>query len=246
VTTDANVDPIETYLDRLLLELRGRASDVRRVLAEVEEHLRDAVADGATPEEAIERFGSPRAVARRFEPAHGVVFADLARLGWQLVAIGCLAIGLSGVLSVGMRAAFGDAFVAGDPSGVTYTQARCADFAEYHPESAGCTAAANAHHADEVEIYRIAVGVLGLIGLAIWRWKLRQPSARLPVELGPSLAAVAFALVGVGLAAQGFSMLAEGVDHGAGQWLSGSAVALVAAAIYGWQLLRQLQLRAHT
>ena len=69
-------DRIEGYLDQLLLELRGRATDVRRVLAETEEHLRDATADGVaaglSPDEAeaeaIARFGSPRAIARRFAP----------------------------------------------------------------------------------------------------------------------------------------------------------------------------------
>ena len=58
-------DRIEGYLDQLLLELRGRATDVRRVLAETEEHLRDATADGIaaglSPDDAeaqaIVRFG---------------------------------------------------------------------------------------------------------------------------------------------------------------------------------------------
>ena len=67
-------DLIEGYLDRLLGHLRGSAHDVRRILAEAEEHLRDAAAElvaaGASEEEAqrraIERFGDPHAVARRF------------------------------------------------------------------------------------------------------------------------------------------------------------------------------------
>jgi ABC-type transporter Mla subunit MlaD len=38
-------DPIEGYLDQLLTHLRGSAQDVRRILSEVEEHLRDATAE---------------------------------------------------------------------------------------------------------------------------------------------------------------------------------------------------------
>jgi hypothetical protein len=60
-------DPIEGYLDQLLTHVRGSATDVRRILSEVEEHLRDATAEqvavGASKEEAqrlaIERFGHP-------------------------------------------------------------------------------------------------------------------------------------------------------------------------------------------
>src|SRR6478736_2418791 len=67
-------DLIERYLDQLVLELRGRAPAVRRILAEAEDHLREAVdqsvAAGVEPDEAarlaIHRFGSARVVARRF------------------------------------------------------------------------------------------------------------------------------------------------------------------------------------
>ena len=67
-------DPIQGYLDQLLTYLRGSAHDVRRILSETEEHLRDATAElvaaGASEEEAqrlaIERFGHPRTVAQRF------------------------------------------------------------------------------------------------------------------------------------------------------------------------------------
>ena len=52
-------DLIEGYLDQLLTHLRGSAHDVRRILSETEEHLRDAtteqVAAGASEEEAQRR-----------------------------------------------------------------------------------------------------------------------------------------------------------------------------------------------
>ncbi len=64
---------IEAYLDLLLVELHGRARDVRRALADAETHLEDATAEGVAAglsrEEAeraaVERFGPPRTVARQ-------------------------------------------------------------------------------------------------------------------------------------------------------------------------------------
>ena len=38
-------DVVEGYLDQLLTHLRGSATDVRRILSETEEHLRDATAE---------------------------------------------------------------------------------------------------------------------------------------------------------------------------------------------------------
>jgi hypothetical protein len=236
--------PIDRYLDELMLERRGRATDVRRILTEVEDHLRAAVEDGATEDEAVARFGTPRDVARRFAPGRSAVVADLARAAWLLAAVGLIAIGLSGVSSMAMRAAFGSSFVAGDPVGVTYTPARCADFLEYHGESHTCEAAASAHHADEVQLYRMAVGILGVLALAVWRLKIRRPLSRLPIELVPAIGAAVFGLVGAGLLAQGLSMLAEGPSHGPGQWLSAGSVAIAVAAVYGMRLLRHLHVRA--
>jgi hypothetical protein len=236
--------PIDRYLDQLMLELRGRATDIRRILIEVEDHLRAAVEDGVTEDEAVARFGRPRDVARRFAPTRGAVVADLARAAWLLAAVGLIAVGLSGVSSMAMRAAFGSSFVAGDPVGVTYTPARCADFLEYHGEAKTCEAAASAHHADEVQLYRLAAGVLGVLALVTWRWKIRRPLSRLPVELVPALGAAVFGLVGAGLLVQGLSMLAEGPSHGPGEWLSAGSVAIVVAAFYGMRLLRHLHVRA--
>ena len=43
--TGVTNDLIEGYLDRLPTQLRGSAHDVRRILSETEEHLRDATAE---------------------------------------------------------------------------------------------------------------------------------------------------------------------------------------------------------
>jgi HAAS domain-containing protein len=66
--------PIEDYLDKLRRELPGGRRFKRRVLSEVEDHLREGVwheQEGGVPaleaeRRVIERFGSPRLLARRF------------------------------------------------------------------------------------------------------------------------------------------------------------------------------------
>jgi hypothetical protein len=62
-------DPIADYVAALSRELRFDPSLSRRVCAEVEDHLREAAADGASADaenEAVARFGSPYAIARQF------------------------------------------------------------------------------------------------------------------------------------------------------------------------------------
>jgi HAAS len=253
---------IEGYLDQLLLELRGRATDVRRVLAETEEHLRDATADGVTaglsPDQAeaqaVARFGSPLAVARRFSsPGLRLPRPALAEMASALVllfAVGLLAIGASGVLSVAFRATLGDRFVAADLPGATYTAARCRDFEEYHPEQPTCDRAAAAHHADEVETYRIGAGVLGAVVLAGW-WLVRRrhrgeaSGAWLPDEMVPLVGLILFGVAAAALGVQAANALAlDPGNGGAGQWLSAAVVSLVVALAFGRQVLRALGVRS--
>jgi hypothetical protein len=78
---------------------------------------------------------------------------------------------------MGMRAAMGSRFIAGDTFGVTYTPEHYAEYRQLRPDAPNCSAAASAHHADEVEQYRAAAGVLGVVVLAAWpvafgqRWR---------------------------------------------------------------------------
>lgn len=266
---------IDAYLDQLLLELHGRARDVRRVLVEAEDHLRDAAAEGVAAGlseseaevAAIERFGSARVVARRFTDARsldvgrGVVIRELASSLTLVVAVGLLAIGASGVLSMGMRSLFGDRFVAGDLPGVTYTPERCRDFFEYHPEASSCAAAATAHHADEVESYRVAAGALGVVVLGGLLWYRRRSRMRASADgdgsgpdigvlpegftavVGVSLFGVAGAVLGVQALGQ---MVGTGVGSGPGQWLSGAVVSTLVASWYAVALVRLLASRTRT
>ena len=257
-------DLIERYLDRLLTQLRGSAHDVRRILSETEDHLRDAASElmaaGASEEEAqrqaIARFGDARAVARRFStrlaPIPPVaVAAELARTAVLLGAVGLVAIGASGALAELLGRAFGARFVAGDLPDVTYTPQRCAEFLEYFPNAGSCAQAAALHHWGEVVEYRVAAGVLGLLVLgafALWRRGRRRRQAQYLGVLPDGFSAtVATSLYGVAAAILGLQSLESFVvarGAGNGQWLSGAIVALAMAVAYGTSLYRTVLARA--
>jgi hypothetical protein len=257
-------DPIEAYLDRLLTHLRGSAHDVRRILSEAEEHLRDATAElvaaGASEEEAqrraIERFGDPRTVARRFSARlprsrRRRVAAELARAAVLLGAVGLVAIGASGALAELLGRLFGAAFVAGDLPGVTYTAQRCAEYLEYFPDAGGCAQAAALHHWGEVVEYRVAVGVLGLLvlgGFLLWRRRPDGPQEGYVGVLPDGFSAtVATSLYGVAAAALALlsldAFLVVGGD-GTGQWLSAAIVASAMAVVHGISLVPHCARRA--
>jgi hypothetical protein len=254
-------DAVEAYLDELLLELRGTPAEVRRALREVEEHLRDAVADelaAGRPEAeaaraAVARFGPAAAVAAELQPVGPVrsLRALLLELVWVLTPVGSLflvAIGASGGVAAAMGAAFGKAFVAADAPGVAYTPARCAEYLALTPHAASCEAAAIADHYGEVVYYRLAAGVLGLLVLAAW-WLVRRRSAgrllgqrslpaSLPVVVGAALATVAALL----LLGGSLVSMTSAVD-GTGNELSGGIVSALLAAGFGLALWRDVRLR---
>lgn len=251
--------PVDIYLDALAERLRGRGADIRRMLAESEDHLREAaeasVAAGADPMDAerlaVEAFGSPRIVARRFAASSGAGATEMMRhLAASLVflgGIGLAAIGASGLLAWGMGATFGKSFIAGDPPGVTYTAARCADFLEYFPHAASCNEAALDHHYEEVLFYRELAGGLGVIvlaGVGIRRWRGRRGAAgplrprALPDAFADVVGAALFGAAGVGLLGLGLMEVAARNSNGAGQLVTGGAVALVVGAFYSVRVVR--------
>ncbi len=264
-TVDA--DPIEAYLDRLLVELSGRARHVRRILTEVDDHLHDAVDEGVAEglsiedarQRALARFGSPATVARRFTSGAGrlvpvPVLSQLLLAFALLAGVGLVGVGASGALAMGMGTAFGKHMVAGDVGGVTYTPARCADYFEYHPEARSCGAAATAHHYDETVEYRLAAGVLGLVmlaGLFVVR-RSRVVARFVPLGDGVGLlpdgfvttaGAAVFGCAAAVLLVSGLAQLPGG-GGGAGADLSGGIVAAVIAAVFVGGLFRVLSRRA--
>ena len=103
-TADTPADPVEDYLDRLLVTLSGSPRQVRHTLGEVEAHLHDAVAEGVAAGLA-EPEAQAQAVAR-MGPVHGVTGRGqaLARPSLALarrLALTAALIGGAGFLAIG-------------------------------------------------------------------------------------------------------------------------------------------------
>jgi hypothetical protein len=81
------VSAIDAYLAALRRELPLHPLYRRRVLAEVEEHLRESAAEHGE-EEALARFGTPREVAAGFAPGAAVSAASWASRGVVLCLLG--------------------------------------------------------------------------------------------------------------------------------------------------------------
>ncbi len=250
---------IDDYLDALLGELRVDPRRARRILAEAEDHLRESAREisiaGASEADAariaIDRFGPPGEVARRFTRGSyilsGALIRPLIASLLLLAAIGFLVVGASGVLAWAFGKTISIAFVSADGPGVTYTAERCKDFLGFHPEAGNCAAAAQAHHFDEVT-GRMDFGVLGLVALTAWffvrrslrtmeRWSL------LPRGFTPAVGATAFTLASLALPFAILTWAFQGLHSGAGNNLSIGLASLVAAGGFVIAFARDLQLK---
>jgi hypothetical protein len=242
-------EAIEAYLDELLVELHASPRLTRRVLAEAEAHLRDAVDNGLTAHEAIARFGDARDVASRSRETHAVPLATVVRqlafAAFFLGSIGLLAVGVSGLVAAGMHAAWGPRFVAGDLPDVIYTPQRCAELAALAPHSPSCLVAAARHHTTEVETYRVAAGMVGAVGIAVCLVLRRRRSAladvgALPRGLVSAIGATVFGVATLALTSQAMQSIGWHTTAGLGQWLSAAIVAAACAAMFTVELVHEL------
>ena len=255
-------DLIEDYLDRLLVSLSGSPRQVRHTLAEVEAHLRDAVAEGIAaglPEEtaqaqALERIGPVHAVTGR--PAlltrpSGALLRRLILTAALVGGAGLAAIGGAGLVGRLLQALKGNLFMTTPFPPGTYTQADCARWLAGDPGTRSCVTAMLADHAFDYLLQAAACGLLGLAGLAAYlvlrrRWSDRGTMTALPAgtaeALGAALAAIA-AVICLGQAAD-LETVQRGV--GVGEPLSLGIAATAAAAAFAlalWRCLRTARLR---
>lgn len=240
--------PIEAYLDEIFAAARDSdPAAARRLLAETEAHLRESAArlraQGLAPEdaelEAVRRFGPVGAVTPTLMPPWRSMgqlpLRAFVRPAVGLAAVGAIAVGLSGLLSELFGRLWGAGFVSGDRPGVAYTAARCTVLQTPYP-GLDCAQAAAAHHWGEVVEYRVALGVLGLVLLLVWRYL--PLSVPLPAGLVPLLGAAAFLLAAGGTGVEALNAAVQG-GQGVGAWLSAAAIALPLAVAFAVAALRQ-------
>jgi hypothetical protein len=247
-------DPIEEYLDLLYARLRTSPGQARRVLAEAEDHLREAVADGLSAgmtereaqEAAISSFGSVRAVVRAHDvrlrrfPALAVL-GDLVMSAWMLAGVGLLVIGVSGLVAEVVNAAFGPRFVGAIPSGARITAAACRSWLADNPGAHSCAQAAILETSGDAVRLRLVAGIAGLVLLAAYHLSRRRWSdAVLPDGFVATVAVSLFGLAGLGLAWLAANQGVVGVSSGPGFYLSGAIVSLGVAAVYVPALRRTL------
>lgn len=250
-------EPIEAYLDELLVELRLPPRPTRRLITETEAHLRESAQrlerDGMSAvdaeEEAVRRFGSARDVAaaavasRQIRPQELV--AGLAWSALTLASAGLAAVGLSGLFAALANLVAGPHFVGALPQ--TYTDAVCRGFLAAQPSAVTCSRAATLEVSQDAVILRCAAGVVGVALLAValwWRRRLRLSGVSLRLLDGAVAAVAATAFAAASAVLVGLS-LNIGFRHGGGGvgfYLSGGVAALMGAAVCAAVGYRRLRL----
>jgi hypothetical protein len=252
-------DLVEQYLDQLYERLRCAPRDARRILAEAEDHLREAVTDGLAAgltqaeaeEQAVSSFGSVRAVVRAHDrrlrrlPTLAVL-RDVVMAAWQLGAIGLVAVGASGLIAWVMNAAFGRPFVGGAPGTIRYPATDCQHWLAIWPHAQSCAQAAMLENSSDAVSLRLAAGVLGLAALAAYHLARRRSRDVLPESFTPTVAMTLFGAAGLLLAGMTVDDTVLGMRSGlgtaagAGFYLSGAIVALAMALRYARDLNRSI------
>lgn len=253
VADPAAHDPIEDYLDRLLVSLSGSPRQVRHTLAEVEAHLRDAVAEGVAAglpqaeaeQQALARIGPVHAVAGAAALLTRPSSALLRRLTLTAGLVGgagFLAVGAAGVVGRLLDGVKGDEFMTAPWPPGAYTRADCARWLAGDPGAHSCVTAMLADHVGDFLLETTAAALLGIIGLAAYlflrrRWRDRATATALPAGTAEAVGGVLALLAAVVSFGQFFDT--ETIRHGigAGEPLSLAIAAALAAAGFavGWQ-----------
>lgn len=248
--------PVEQYLDELTrLLAAGHPRHLRYLLSETEAHLHDdvdaAIAAGAgradAEAQAVARIGAPEALAhaeldRQRPPLREIVRRAVAS-GVLLAAIGAVAIGISGVIA-GVIRAIGGAGAVADAGRSPLSATDCARWLAIYPGAGSCRAAATADWAAEATYYRIAVGVLGVLAVAViagLRRRGRLSIGLLPRIVVDSIAAAAFTGAAAWTLVLGIDALAVSSGRGWGQWLSATPVALAGAVVFAMRAVQDLR-----
>lgn len=245
--------PVEDYLDQLLVAAPGPPRQVRALLAEAESHLWDATAEGVArglteaeaERQAVARFGPVRTVtdaeARRQSVPLLTLLRQIATSAIHLGSLAAVAVGVSGVLAWVLAAIGGSTFIV-DISHHTYlSPSDCARWLSGAPANQSCYQAAIGDWRFDQVAFRLAAGVLGVLGLAAYLWVRRwRGFGDLPGNVLDTIATTGFVASGLLLSGLGVDWLILG-KNGAGQWLSAAPVALALGIYFGWRLQSALR-----
>jgi hypothetical protein len=253
-------DPVEDYLDGLLLTLPGTPREVRHTLAEVDAHLHDVVAEGIAAglsqheaeAAAVVRVGPMHAITGRtahFSRPAAALLRRTALAGSLVGGVALVSYGISAAISRAMAAIRGGTFVIAPFPPGSYTQADCAHWLAGDPSARTCLAAMTADHVFDILLQGLAAGFFGVLALlAFWvlrhRWQDRSTLTALPVGSAEAVGAIlAFFVAAVGVAIW-LDLETVQRGQGAGQPLSIAIAAIGAAAFFGIRLYRSVKLRA--
>ena len=264
----ASPGPVEDYLDQLYAALRTTPRQARRIIAEAEDHLREATAAGIeaglsepeAQEAAISSFGSVRAVvrahARRIPPV--AIFGELAMAAWKLTSIALLAVAGSGLVALAMNRLLGPSFVGGghatwvfvgghSASVVNGGRLACQHWLSLWPQAHGCLQANARENSSDAVTLRLLTLIPGLVlleGYLLARRYQRRRGGRvdlLPDGFVPTVAACLFGALTAVLAFLAVAVpSAAPQDGGPGFFLSAAIVTLVITAGFGPALRRAL------
>lgn len=257
-------DLIGEYLDMVRTRLHTTPGEAGRILAEAEDHLRQAVADGLAAgltkreaqEAAISSFGSVNAVvrahnARLWRHPSPALLRDLVLAAWKLGSLALIAVGASGLVVAAMNRTAGRAFVGASATGTRFPASACHYWLSAWHGAHSCAQAATLESSSDGVVLRVLAGVFGVALLAAyflarkllrrWGWE----AGTLPDAFFPAAAVCAFGAATAGLAFFTLNRLADnrailGFTGGPGAFLSGGIVTLAVAVAYLWPLRRAL------
>ena len=246
--------PVEEYLDRLLLTLAGPPRQVRHMLAEVEAHLHDVVAeemaagrsqfDAETA--AVRRIGAVDVVTgrtARFTQPSAALLRRAVLAGSLIGGVALVAVGISGAIAWALAGLRGGRFVTAPFPAGSYSAADCARWLAGDPGTHSCVTAMIADHVAEIILQSFAGGVAGLIALAVFwrlrrRWQDRGTLRALPSGTAEAIGCTLAVLVAIGTLGTGVDIELVQRGQGAGQQLSLAIAALGAAVFFAIGLYR--------
>jgi hypothetical protein len=250
-------EPVEEYLDRLLLSLSGPPRYVRQTLSEIEAHLHDAVADelaagrsqADAEHAAVDRMGAIQAVTGRTalsaRPAHALVRRSVLA-GSLIGGVALVAYGIAAAISWALAAVRGGEFVTAPFPPGSYTPADCARWLAGDPAAHTCVTAMTYDHVGDIVLQGIAAAILGLLALLAFRvmrrrWQDRSTLTSLPV--GSAEAVGVILAIGVAVTGLGMAVDIENVHRGqgVGQPISIAVAAVGAAAFFALRLYRAVR-----